>query len=372
MKSFSEVVTSGELSFQGPDLKEDDTAIILYTSGTTGKPKGAMLTHKNLFSNAKDVGEYLKMKKEDRVVTALPMFHVFCLTVSLNAPLLSGATMLIVPKFSPKEIFTLIKDYEATVFAGVPTMYNFLYQYPEGNPDDLKSLRLCISGGASMPVALLKNFEQKFNVLVSEGYGLSEASPVTSFNPLDRPRKPGSIGTSILRVKNKVVDELGEEVPIGAVGELIVRGPNVMKGYYKMPEETAAVIRNGWLHTGDMARMDEEGYFYIVDRKKDLIIVGGYNVYPREVEEVIYNHPDVIEVAVVGVPDPDQGEAVNAYVVRKNLELNKELVLEYCKEHLAKYKVPTTIEFLEELPKNTTGKILRRALKAQVTQVVGK
>ncbi|MFJ5715014.1 fatty acid--CoA ligase family protein [Neobacillus sp. NPDC093127] len=372
MKSFSEVVTAGELSFQGPDLKEDDTAIILYTSGTTGKPKGAMLTHKNLFSNAKDVGEYLKMNNEDRVVTALPMFHVFCLTVSLNAPLISGATMLIVPKFSPKEIFSLIKDYEATVFAGVPTMYNFLYQYPEGNPDDLKSLRLCISGGASMPVALLKNFEQKFNVLVSEGYGLSEASPVTSFNPLDRPRKPGSIGTSILRVENKVVDELGEEVSVGAVGELIVRGPNVMKGYYKMPEETAAAIRNGWLHTGDMARMDEEGYFYIVDRKKDLIIVGGYNVYPREVEEVIYNHPDVVEVAVVGVPDPDQGEAVNAYVVRKSPELNKEQVLEYCKEHLAKYKVPTTIEFLAELPKNTTGKILRRALKAQVTQVVGK
>ncbi|MFF2446246.1 fatty acid--CoA ligase family protein [Neobacillus sp. NPDC058068] len=372
MKSFSEIVAAGELSFQGPELKEEDTAIILYTSGTTGKPKGAMLTHKNLFSNANDVSEYLKMNNDDRVVTALPMFHVFCLTVSLNAPLLSGATMLIVPKFSPKEIFALVKDYEATVFAGVPTMYNFLHQYPEGNPDDLKSLRLCISGGASMPVALLKNFEQKFNVLVSEGYGLSEASPVTSFNPLDRPRKPGSIGTSILRVENKVVDELGEEVPVGAVGELIVRGPNVMKGYYKMPEETAAAIRNGWLHTGDMARMDEEGYFYIVDRKKDLILVGGYNVYPREVEEVLYNHPDVVEVAVVGVPDSNQGEAVNAYVVRKNPELNKEQVLEYCKEHLAKYKVPTTIEFLEELPKNTTGKILRRALKVQVTQAVGK
>ncbi|WHY78918.1 fatty acid--CoA ligase family protein [Neobacillus sp. WH10] len=372
MKSFSEVVALGELTFQGPELKDDDVAIILYTSGTTGKPKGAMLTHRNLYSNAKDVADYLKMNNDDKVVTVLPMFHVFCLTVALNAPLLSGATLLIVPKFSPKEIFALIKGYEATVFAGVPTMYNFLYQFPDGHPDDLKSLRLCISGGASLPVALLKNFEQKFNVVVSEGYGLSEASPVTCFNPLDRPRKPGSIGTSIMKVENKVVDELGEDVPVGSVGELIVRGPNVMKGYYKMPEETAATIRNGWLHTGDMARMDEEGYFYIVDRKKDLIIIGGYNVYPREVEEVIYNHPDVVEVAVVGVPEPNQGEAVNAYVVSKNPELSKEQILEYCKEHLAKYKVPTTIEFLEELPKNTTGKILRRALKAQVTQAVGK
>lgn len=372
MKSFTEIVGMGDTSFQGPELKDDDVAIILYTSGTTGKPKGAMLTHKNLYSNASDVGDYLKMNQDDRVVTVLPMFHVFCLTVALNAPLLHGATLLIAPKFSPKETFSLIKDYEATVFAGVPTMYNFLYQYPEGNPTDLHSLRLCISGGASLPVALLKNFEQKFNVVISEGYGLSEASPVTCFNPLDRPRKPGSIGRSILHVENKVVNELGEDVPVGEAGELIVRGPNVMKGYYKMPEESAAAIRDGWLYTGDIAKMDEDGYFYIVDRKKDLIIVGGYNVYPREVEEVIYNHPDVVEVAVLGVPDPNQGEAVSAYVVSKNPELTAEQVLTYCKEHLAKYKVPSFIEFLEELPKNTTGKILRRALRKQITESVGK
>lgn len=372
MKSFTDVVASGDLSFQGPELKDDDTAIILYTSGTTGKPKGAMLTHKNLYSNAKDVGEYLRMNDDDRVIATLPMFHVFCLTVALNAPLMSGATILIVPRFSPKEIFELTKEYKATIFAGVPTMFNFLYQYPEGNPEDLKSLRLCNSGGASLPVALLKNFEQKFNVRISEGYGLSEASPVTCFNPLDRPRKPGSIGTSIINVENKVVNELGEEVPVGETGELIVRGPNVMKGYYKMPEETAATIRDGWLYTGDMASMDEEGYFYIVDRKKDLIIVGGYNVYPREVEEVIYNHNDVVEVAVIGVPDPNRGETVKAFVVSKNPELTAEQLLEYCKEHLAKYKVPSSIEFLEELPKNTTGKILRRALKTQLTEIAAK
>jgi long-chain acyl-CoA synthetase len=370
MKSFTEVIASGDLSFKGPELQDDDTAIILYTSGTTGKPKGAMLTHKNLYSNASDVGDYLKMNNQDRVITTLPMFHVFCLTVALNAPLLSGATILIAPRFSPKEIFDLAREYEATVFAGVPTMYNFLYQYPEANPVDFKTLRLCISGGASLPVALLNNFEKKFNVTVSEGYGLSEASPVTCFNPLDRPRKAGSIGTSILHVENKIVNELGEEPPVGEVGELIVSGPNIMKGYYKMPEETAAAIRKGWLYTGDLARMDEEGYFYIVDRKKDLIIVGGYNVYPREVEEVLYNHPDVVEAAVLGVPDSEFGESVKCFVVRKNSNTTEEYLLEYCREHLAKYKVPSSIEFLEELPKNTTGKILRRALKTQITQTV--
>ncbi|MED3623060.1 fatty acid--CoA ligase family protein [Neobacillus thermocopriae] len=370
LKSFTDVISSGDLSFQDAILHDDDTAVILYTSGTTGKPKGAMLTHKNLYSNAKDVGDYLNMNNDDRVITTLPMFHVFCLTVALNAPLLRGATLLIVPKFSPKEIFQVAKNYKATVFAGVPTMYNFLYQYPEGNPEDLKTLRLCISGGASLPVSLLNNFEKKFNVLISEGYGLSEASPVTCFNPLDRPRKPGSIGTSIINVETKVVNELGEEVPHGVVGELIVRGPNVMKGYYKMPEETAAVLKNGWLYTGDMARMDEEGYFYIVDRKKDLIIVGGYNVYPREVEEVLYDHPDIVEAVVLGVPDPNQGEAVHAYVVSKNPSLTDVDIISYCKEHLAKYKVPSSVFFLEELPKNTTGKILRRALKAKVSQIV--
>ncbi|WP_264736819.1 fatty acid--CoA ligase family protein [Cytobacillus firmus] len=368
MKSFTQVIASGDLDFKGPELEEDETAVILYTSGTTGKPKGAMLTHKNLYSNAKDVSDYLHMNENDRVITTLPMFHVFCLTVALNAPLMNGATILIDPKFSPKEIFRLAKKYEPTVFAGVPTMYNFLLQYDEGNPEDLKSLRLCISGGAAMPVALLHGFEKKFNVIVSEGYGLSEASPVTCFNPLDKPRKAGSIGQSIMNVENKVVNELGEEVSVGEVGELIVRGPNVMKGYYKLPEETAATIRDGWLYTGDLAKKDEEGYFYIVDRKKDLILVGGYNVYPREVEEVLYNHEDVVEVAVLGVPDPNLGEAVRCYAVSKNPQLTEELLLAYCAEHLAKYKVPASIEFLEELPKNTTGKILRRALRNQVLQ----
>lgn len=362
-KLFTHVLAGASSTVEPVAVHTDDTAVILYTSGTTGHPKGAMLTHGNLYSNARDVGNYLQMSEEDRVITTLPVFHVFALTVVVNAPLMKGATLLLAPRFSPGEIFKLAEDYQATVFAGVPTMFNFLYQFEEGNPEAFAHLRLAISGGASLPVALLHNFEEKFNVRVSEGYGLSEASPVTCFNPLDRERKAGSIGQSIINVENKVVDVNGEEVPVGEVGELIVRGPNVMKGYYKMPEETAMAIRDGWLYTGDLARKDEEDYFFIVDRKKDMIIVGGYNVYPREVEEVLFTHPNVVEAAVVGFPDPDFGEAVHAYVVLKDKAISAEVLKQYCAEHIVKYKVPKTIEILDELPKNSTGKILRRSLK---------
>lgn len=362
-KLFTHVLAGTAASIEPAAVHTDDTAVILYTSGTTGHPKGAMLTHGNLYSNARDVGNYLQIAGEDRVITTLPVFHVFALTVVVNAPLMKGATLLLAPRFSPGEIFKLADEYKATVFAGVPTMFNFLYQFEERDPKVFSHLRLAISGGASLPVALLHNFEEKFNVRVSEGYGLSEASPVTCFNPLDRERKAGSIGQSIINVENRVVDVNGEEVPVGEVGELIVRGPNVMKGYYKMPEETAMAIRDGWLYTGDLARKDEEDYFFIVDRKKDMIIVGGYNVYPREVEEVLFTHPNVIEAAVVGFPDPDFGEAVHAYVVLKDKTMAPDELKHYCAEHIVKYKVPKTIEVLDELPKNSTGKILRRSLK---------
>lgn len=366
LKSFSKLVAEGSLDFDAPKLDAQDLAIILYTSGTTGKPKGAMLTHRNLYSNAKDVADYLAINGDDRVIAALPMFHVFCLTVSLNAPLMNGGTILIVPSFSPQEVFRIAKEQVATVFAGVPTMYNYLLQSIAGNEESFSGIRLCISGGAAMPVALLTQFEQAFDVKMSEGYGLSEASPVTCFNPLDRPRKPGSIGTSILNVENKVVDEFGVEVAVGEVGELIVQGPNVMEGYYKMPEETALSLKDGWLYTGDMARMDDEGYFYIVDRKKDMVIVGGYNVYPREVEEVLYSHPSVTEAAVIGAPDSNTGEAVISFVVSSDPSLKEDVLIEFCKGHLTKYKVPKEIEFLDELPKNTTGKILRKNLRLKV------
>lgn len=346
------------------NLDKNDNAIILYTSGTTGHPKGAMLTHENVYSNARDVGTYLEMNANDRVVATLPIFHVFALTVVVNAPLYRGATVLLLPRFSPREVFNVIRERKATVFAGVPTMYNYLYQYENGTKEDYESIRLSISGGSSLPVSLLHNFEEKFNTRISEGYGLSEASPVTCFNPIDRERVPGSIGMSIVNVENKVVDTEGNEVPKGEIGELIVRGPNVMKGYYKMPEETNAVLKDGWLYTGDMAKEDENGYFYIVDRKKDMIIVGGYNVYPREVEEVLYKHPDIVECAVIGVPDAELGEAVSAHIVLKeDSSLDEQAIINYCEQHLVNYKVPTRVHFTDELPKNTTGKILRRSLK---------
>lgn len=363
---FKRVLMSGKPDMEPVAVDENETAIILYTSGTTGRPKGAMLTHRNLYSNASDVG-VSGVSSSDRVVATLPVFHVFALTVVVNAPLVKGATIILMPRFSPGEVFKAVKEQQATIFAGVPTMYNFMVQYPEATREDFSSIRLAISGGASLPVALLENFEEKFQVKVSEGYGLSEASPVTCFNPLDRERVPGSIGTSILNVENKVIDELGDEVPVGQVGELIVRGDNVMKGYYKMPEESAAALRDGWLYTGDLARKDEDGYFYIVDRKKDLIIVGGYNVYPREVEEVLFTHRDLVEAAVLGVPDPNFGEEVLAYVVAKDgVNVTEEQLIAFCEKRLAKYKVPKRIEFLDELPKNTTGKILRRSLKDYV------
>ncbi|MFD2924319.1 fatty acid--CoA ligase family protein [Halobacillus naozhouensis] len=366
MKSFTKTVAEGDPSFSRPELHEENVAVILYTSGTTGKPKGAMLTHKNLYSNAKDVADYLDYSQDDRVIATLPMFHVFCLTVALNGPLMNAGTVLIVPKFSPQEVFEVASTQKATIFAGVPTMYNYLAQTGSGQTEAFQHMRVCVSGGSSMPVALLNKFEEQFNVRVSEGYGLSEASPVTAFNPLDRPRKPGSIGTNIMNVENKVVDELGDELPPGEVGELIVRGPNVMKGYYKMPEETAVTLRDGWLYTGDMARVDDEGYFYIVDRKKDMVIVGGYNVYPREVEEVLYGHPDISEAAVIGAPDPNAGETVISFVVSTNPALDESTLKAYCKEYLAKYKQPARIHFMEELPKNTTGKILRKNLREKL------
>ncbi|WP_100011426.1 fatty acid--CoA ligase family protein [Lentibacillus sediminis] len=366
LRSFTQFVENGSLGIPTPKLEDDDLAVILYTSGTTGKPKGAMLTHKNLYSNAKDVADYLTINGDDRVIATLPMFHVFCLTVALNAPLMNGGTVLIMPNFSPQEVFDLAGKQQATVFAGVPTMYNYLLQTGKDRKPDFSTIRLCISGGSAMPVALLKDFEEAFALQISEGYGLSEASPVTTFNPLDAPRKPGSIGKSIVNVENKVVDETGEEVEHGEVGELTVKGPNVMRGYYKMPDETAVTLKKGWLHTGDMARMDDEGYFYIVDRKKDMILVGGYNVYPREVEEVLYSHPAISEVAVVGTPHPGTGEAVHAFVVSDDSNLTPASLKEYCREQLVNYKTPTEFSFLEELPKNTTGKILRRSLRDKV------
>ncbi|WP_232698694.1 long-chain-fatty-acid--CoA ligase [Brevibacillus daliensis] len=358
-----QLIQQEEASYEPQEVNEDDLAVILYTSGTTGQPKGAMLSHRNMASNAEAIGTLLELASIDRMVAVLPMFHVFCMTVCLNGSIRYGATVLILPRFHPVEVVHAIRDQQASCFAGVPTMYNYMLQVPTVAMEDFASIRVACSGGASMPVELLHKFEEKFDLTIMEGYGLSEAAPATAFNPIRGTRKPGSIGVDIPGVTNKIVNHDGNELPRGEIGELIVQGPNVMLGYLGLPEDTKVTLKDGWLYTGDLAWMDEEGYIFIVDRKKDMILVDGYNVYPREVEEVLYQHPGIIEAAVIGVPDTIHGEAVKAFVACKEIAVSVEEIVEFCQDKLAKYKVPRLVEFVEELPKNSTGKILRRSLR---------
>jgi long-chain acyl-CoA synthetase len=347
------------------DTAAEDTAVILYTSGTTGKPKGAELTHANLFRNA-DVSSRTtsEIAAGDVVFGGLPLFHSFGQTVSMNASLMVGACLTLVPKFDPGQALETIQRDRVTHFYGVPTMYGALLHHPERESFDTSSLRTCITGGASMPVEVLHGFEAAFGAIVLEGYGLSETSPVSSSNHPDRERKPGSIGTPLEGVEMKVFDEDDNEVAQGEVGEIVIRGHNIMKGYWQRPDATAEAMRGGWFHSGDMARVDDDGYFFIVDRKKDLIIRGGYNVYPREVEEVLYEHPKIREAAVVGVPHDQWGEEIGAAVVlHEDEELAPEQVSAYVKERIAAYKYPRLVWFLDELPKGPTGKILKREIE---------
>jgi len=347
------------------DAAEDDTAVILYTSGTTGKPKGAELTHQNLFRNA-DVSSRTtsEIAQGDVVLGALPLFHSFGQTVSMNASLKVGACLTLVPRFDPAEALATMQRDGVTHFYGVPTMYGALLHHPGREDYDTSALRICITGGASMPVEVLRGFEDAFGAKVMEGYGLSETSPVACSNHPDRDRKAGSIGTPIEGVEMQVVDENDEPVAQGEVGEIVIRGHNIMKGYWQRPDATEEAMRGGWFHSGDMARTDEEGYFYIVDRKKDLIIRGGYNVYPREVEEVLYEHPKIREAAVVGVPHDEWGEEIGAAVVcHEGEELAPEEVSAYVKERIAAYKYPRLVWFIEDLPKGPTGKILKREIE---------
>jgi long-chain acyl-CoA synthetase len=347
------------------DTAEDDTAVILYTSGTTGKPKGAELTHANLARNA-DVSSRTtcEIAAGDVVFGGLPLFHSFGQTVAMNASLRVGACLTLVPKFDPGEALATMQRDGVTHFYGVPTMFGALLHHPDRESFDTSSLRICITGGASMPVEVLRGFEEAFDAKVMEGYGLSETSPVACSNHPDRERKPGSIGTPIEGVEMQVVDENDEPVAQGEVGEIVIRGHNIMKGYWQRPEATAEAMRGGWFHSGDMARVDEDGYFYIVDRKKDLIIRGGYNVYPREVEEVLYEHPKIREAAVVGVPHDEWGEEIGAAVVlHEGEELSPEEVSAYVKNRIAAYKYPRVVWFNDELPKGPTGKILKREIE---------
>lgn len=347
----------------------DDTAVILYTSGTTGVAKGAELTHFNMFQNAEEVSRVLSYSPDDVSLIVLPLFHSFGQTVLMNAGMAAGVTQVLMPRFSPEHVLGLMQKEKVTVFAGVPTMYWGLLSYPDAEKFDAVAiasrLRVNISGGAALPLEVLRGFEEKYGAPILEGYGLSETAPVACFNQLDIERKPGSIGIPLPRVEMRIVDDAGSDVPVGETGEVVIRGYNVMKGYYKRPEANAEALRGDWFHTGDVGRQDEDGYFYIVDRTKDMIIRGGFNVYPREVEETLMSHPSVSMVAVIGVPHDSHGEEIKAVVVLKpDAELSEDELVAWGKQELASYKYPRLVTFRDRLPMNATGKILKRELRA--------
>ena len=350
----------------GVERAGDDDAVILYTSGTTGVPKGAELTHAGLTRNASlTARNLLNAAPDDVVMGCLPLFHVFGLTCALNATIAVGASLTLLPRFDPARALEIVGRDRVTIFEGVPTMYAAMLHDPACARADTSSLRVCVSGGAAMPAEVMRGFEQAFGCMILEGYGLSETSPVASFNHPDRVRKPGSIGTPIQGVEMRVVDNEGAELPVGQIGEIVIRGHNVMKGYWRNPGATAETITDGWLKTGDLARVDEDGYFYIVDRKKDLIIRGGFNVYPREIEEVLYEHPAVAEAAVIGIPDEHLGEEIGAAVkLRPAATATTGELRAFVKDRVAPYKYPRYVWIEPDLPKGPTGKILRREVSA--------
>lgn len=345
----------------------NDTAVIIYTSGTTGRPKGAELTHSNLTLNAILSNNLFDCTSDDNLLIVLPLFHIFAMTVLMNAGVYKGTTNILLPRFDPEAVLGLMLKHKISVFAGVPTMYWGLSNYKNEKFDleeIAKHLKKCLSGGASLPVKVIEDFETKFNVEILEGYGMSEGSPVVTFNQTDAGRKPGSIGTPVWGVEVKVVDDDGNEVAVGEKGEVLYRGHNVMKGYYNKPEATAKTIVDGWLHSGDVGKKDEDGFFYIVDRTKDMIIRGGLNVYPREVEEVVMKNEAVSLVAVIGVPDDQFGEEIKACVVLKEgHSITEDELKTWTKERIAAYKYPRVIEFLDSLPQSATGKILKKELR---------
>jgi long-chain acyl-CoA synthetase len=341
-----------------------DTAVVLYTSGTTGTPKGAELTHDNLLRNVEASIGVFGLAEGAVTLGALPLFHAFGQTCALNATLAVGGTLTLIPRFDGTKALEVLERDGVTVFEGVPTMYAAMLHSPRAAETDTSTLEVCVSGGAAMPVELMRAFEAQFATQVLEGYGLSETSPVASFNRRDRERKPGSIGLPLEGVEMRVVDADGREVAQGEVGEIAIRGHNVMKGYWQRADATAEVLDgDGWFRTGDIGRVDDDGYFFIVDRKKDLVIRGGYNVYPREVEEVLYEHPAVREAAVIGIPHDELGEEVAAAVALKDgADSSAADLRAFVKERVAAYKYPRVVWLVDELPKGPTGKILKREI----------
>jgi long-chain acyl-CoA synthetase len=350
---------------------KEQVAVFQYTGGTTGLPKAAMLTHFNLVANAHQINAWVYRLKdgEEVFLCVLPFFHSYGMTVGMNLAIVKAGTMVLLPRFDPAEAAKAIAQHKVTLFPGVPSMYAAVAHSAERGHIDISSVKVCVSGGAPLPIEVHERFVKATGAKLVEGYGLSEASPVTHCNPVwDGENRIGTIGLPLPDTDCKIVDlETGEkELPLGEAGELVIKGPQVMKGYWNRPDETAQTLRGGWLYTGDIAVMDSDGYFRIVDRKKDLVIVGGFNVYPREVEEVLYQHPKVLEAAVVGVHHPLRGEMLKAFVVLKEGEAATETeLIAFCRDRLASYKVPREIEFVRELPKSAVGKILRRELRAK-------
>ena len=365
-------VTAGFDSTALPDEDEinlDDEAIIIYTSGTTGKPKGCLLTHCNLIANARQISEWLQFTSSERLLTIMPLFHMNAVSVTTMSTLYAGGSTVVSPKFSASRFWQIISDYQITSFGSVATMLSMLLStYPNGVPDGLRTsqLRFAMCGSAPVPAEVLKRFEETFHCLVVEGYGLSESTCRSTFNPPDERRRPGSCGLPIGN-EMRVVDEEDREVADGTLGEIVLRGENILKGYYKNPTANEMAFRNGWFHTGDIGYRDKDGFFYIVDRKSDMIIRGGENIYPREIDEVLYQHPSVAAAAVIGIPDELYGEEVAAFIVLKDgAVLTEEEILEFCRKQLADYKCPKTIRFVKEIPKGPTGKLLKRELAKNV------
>jgi long-chain acyl-CoA synthetase len=360
---FEPLLAAAEPVEEIAERADDDPAVIIYTSGTTGTPKGATLMHSNLASGAQVARDLVDAGPESVVVATLPLFHVFGMNSVMNVAVRARGLLTLIPRFDPAKALEVIERDHATTFAGVPTMYSALLHHPDRERYDVSSLDLCVSGGSAMPVEVLRGFDEAFGAKVLEGYGLSETTGMGSFNVPDRERKPGTIGVPIGGTEMKVVDDDGNEVPQGEPGEVVMRGPFVMKGYWNRDDATQEVMRDGWFHTGDVATVDEEGYFSIVDRKKDLIIRGGYNVYPRELEEALYEHPAVREAAVVGLPHDSLGEEVGAAVtLKEGASASPEELRDYMKARVAAYKYPRVVWVVEELPKGPTGKILKREI----------
>jgi long-chain acyl-CoA synthetase len=367
------VIAEAPTNDPGVVVHPEQIAVICYTSGTTGRPKGAMLSHRNLLSNCEQgmAIPQFATRPDDVVWLALPLFHIYAMNVGMNLAVMNTASMVVIERFEPQSSLEAIQKYRCTVLYGAPPMFVAWAQLPNLADYDLSSLRLISSGAAALPVPVLERFKALSGVDISEGYGLSEASPVVSTNVAGPVIKPGTAGPALPGVEVKIVDEQGREIPRGESGELICRGANIMLGYWHQPEATAETLRDGWLHTGDIATMDEDGYITIVDRKKDMINVSGFNVYPREVEEVLFRHPAVADASVVQYPDPYQGESVMAFVVLKQDERATESeIIEYCRSQIATFKCPRRVVFRDALPKNNTGKVLRRELREQASQLV--